>query len=100
MAGRLARPLQPRQSRLQRSTTDQMGNSLLSNAFPLASLVRLTGNVEPEQLEHCVDIAKRNAQYRLWMQAPHHGALHGVVVSLTRGDFLLALADMNVDPVP
>jgi hypothetical protein len=34
------------------------------------------------------------------MQAPHHGALHGVVVSLTRGDFLLALADMNVDPVP
>jgi hypothetical protein len=34
------------------------------------------------------------------MQAPHHGALRGVVVSLTRGDFLLALADMNVDPVP
>ncbi len=26
--------------------------------------VRLTGNVEPEQLEHCVDIAKRNALYR------------------------------------
>jgi hypothetical protein len=41
MAGRFSRPLQPGESRwdmLQRLTTDETGNSVLSNAFPLAAL--------------------------------------------------------------
>jgi hypothetical protein len=98
MAGRFSRPLQPGESRwdmLQRLTTDETGNSVLSNAFPLAALVRITWNVERERLEQCVNIAIRNALYRLCMQAPHHGALHAAVVLVTMGDVLLALADMN-----
>ncbi|CAK9871900.1 unnamed protein product [Sphagnum jensenii] len=98
MAGRLARPLQPGESRrevLQRRTMEETGNCMLSNAFPLAALVRITGNVRRDKLEQCVEIAIRNALYRLWMQAPHHGALREAVVLLTMGDFVLAVAEVN-----
>ncbi|KAH8971646.1 hypothetical protein BDL97_02G154500 [Sphagnum fallax] len=102
MAGRLASRLQARELRLQKLrqlTMDKMGNSVLSNAVTLDSLVQITGNLKVEELEPFVNIAIRNALHRLWMPAPHHGALHEVVVLVTMDDFLLALADMEVDLV-
>jgi hypothetical protein len=90
--------LQARELRLQKLrqlTMDKMGNSVLSNAVTLDSLVQITGNLKVEELEPFVNIAIRNALHRLCLEAPHHGALHAAVVLVTMGDFLLAHADMN-----
>ncbi|CAM6008283.1 unnamed protein product [Sphagnum balticum] len=98
MAGWFARRLQARESHLQmlrQLTMDKTGNSVLSNAVTLDSLVPVTRNLTEEELKQCVKNAKTNALHRLWMQAPHVQALPEVDDLVTMGDFLLALRELK-----
>jgi SpoVK/Ycf46/Vps4 family AAA+-type ATPase len=94
----MGRQLQAREfhlQRLRRLTRDEMGNSVLSSAVTLDSLVPITRNLTEPQLAQCVKNAKINALYRLLMQAPHVQALPELDNLVTMGDFLLALRELN-----
>jgi SpoVK/Ycf46/Vps4 family AAA+-type ATPase len=95
----MGRQLQAREFHLQRLqlfTMDKRGNSVLSNAVTLDSLVPLTRKLTDEELKQCVINAIRNALHRLVIEAPHVQALPEVDNLVTMGDFLLALRELNL----